>query len=77
LGMHSNLCIVLNKWALLKIILKEVAFILSWTKESPRMSLLRDSGYYHIQATRPDTIGIGHIYIIHPGENFSQNFYTN
>jgi len=62
--MHSNLCLVLNKWVLLKKALKEVSFFLPWAKKSSRISLLGDFGYYHIQATRPDTIGIGRIYII-------------
>jgi len=74
LGMHSNFCIILNKWALLKEALKEVSFFLLWTKKAPRISLLGDSGYYHIQATRPDTIGTGCIYIIYPGKFFSEFF---
>lgn len=63
LGMHSNLCLVFDKRTLLKSILLS---FLSWkkTKKTLSFSLLGETGYYHIQATKPDTVGTRHIYII-------------
>ncbi|KAL0117446.1 hypothetical protein PUN28_010347 [Cardiocondyla obscurior] len=58
LGMHSNLCLALNKWTLLK---KAFSSFLPWTKtkKGPSFSLFGETGYYHIQATKPDTVGVG------------------
>jgi len=58
LGMHSNLCTILSKWKLMKNI---VSSFLSWTKtRKGGVSLfLGETGYYHIQATKPDTVGVG------------------
>ncbi|XP_011882985.1 PREDICTED: juvenile hormone epoxide hydrolase 2-like [Vollenhovia emeryi] len=59
LGMHSNLCLVFNKWALLKIALGFLPS-LPWAKKKKGSgSFLGESGYYHIQATKPDTVGVG------------------
>lgn len=61
LGMHSNLCTVLSKWILLKNALNFSSF-LPWAKskkKSPGFSLLAETGYFHIQATKPDTVGVG------------------
>ncbi|XP_018339720.1 PREDICTED: juvenile hormone epoxide hydrolase 2-like isoform X2 [Trachymyrmex septentrionalis] len=62
LGLHSNLCLVLNKWILLKkalTILKE--WLLPWekTKKGTGLLILGEFGYLHIQATKPDTVGVG------------------
>ncbi|XP_071645539.1 juvenile hormone epoxide hydrolase 2-like [Temnothorax longispinosus] len=61
LGMHSNLCKVLNKWTLLKSALSYLPSFLPWakTKKAPGFGLLAETGYYHIQATKPDTVGVG------------------
>ncbi|XP_012538919.1 juvenile hormone epoxide hydrolase 2 [Monomorium pharaonis] len=65
LGMHSNFCITLTKWTLLKNILNLSSF-LPWmnTKKTKKIgssfsSFLLETGYYHIQATKPDTVGVG------------------
>ncbi|KYN03166.1 PREDICTED: juvenile hormone epoxide hydrolase 2-like [Cyphomyrmex costatus] len=60
LGLHSNLCIVINKWILLKKALNLFSPLL-WKKTKKRtgFSLLGETGYYHIQATKPDTVGVG------------------
>lgn len=68
LGMHSNLCITYGKWALLKEILYSyLPSCLSPSgnferRMSPKKELfafLTETGYFHIQATKPDTIGVG------------------
>lgn len=66
LGLHSNLCIVLNKWILLKKALTSFKeSFLPWGKTKKRTGLsLGETGYYHIQATKPDTVGMQCIYII-------------
>ncbi|TGZ54250.1 Epoxide hydrolase [Temnothorax longispinosus] len=63
LGMHSNLCLVLNKWNFLKSALRLSSF-LPWAKTKKAVGfdgfgLLAETGYFHIQATKPDTVGVG------------------
>lgn len=67
-AVHSNMCIVMSGWSTFKTILYSVVPSLITTKETyPLMYplkkhwglLLKESGYFHIQATRPDTIGVG------------------
>ncbi|KYM76127.1 UPF0663 transmembrane protein C17orf28 like protein [Atta colombica] len=62
LGLHSNLCLVLNKWTILKkaLTLLKKSF-LSWekTKKKTGFSILGEFGYFYIQATKPDTVGVG------------------
>ncbi|KAJ8938574.1 hypothetical protein NQ314_011433 [Rhamnusium bicolor] len=67
LGFHSNFCISLRYISIVKLILGSLypRIIVSYEFESklyPLRSLLRfyfaESGYLHIQGTKPDTIGI-------------------
>ncbi|XP_011688640.1 PREDICTED: juvenile hormone epoxide hydrolase 1-like [Wasmannia auropunctata] len=63
LGMHSNLCLILSKWALLKNALKSFSSFLPCANKTKRKGFigqfLAETGYYHIQATKPDTVGVG------------------
>ncbi|XP_014484117.1 PREDICTED: uncharacterized protein LOC106749308 [Dinoponera quadriceps] len=68
LGMHSNLCSVINIWSLLK----ELFYYYLPSSLSPSgdfyqgislnqqlIAFLQETGYFHIQATKVDTIGVG------------------
>ncbi|XP_011706708.1 PREDICTED: juvenile hormone epoxide hydrolase 2-like, partial [Wasmannia auropunctata] len=61
--MHSNFCLVFSRWALLKKALKSFSSFLPWVKKTKKKGLigqyLAETGYYHIQATKPDTVGVG------------------
>ncbi|KAL6258665.1 hypothetical protein P5V15_010618 [Pogonomyrmex californicus] len=61
LGMHSNLCLVLSKWVLLKkMLFNNFSSLLPWRKTKKEKFLtLTETGYFHIQATKPDTVGVG------------------
>lgn len=68
LGMHSNLCIIVTARTLLKIYLYSFFPSLVMPKEdyellypfSRHLSfLIKNAGYFYIQATKPDTLGVG------------------
>lgn len=67
LGMHSNMCVILTKSILIKQALCEhLSSLLPWTKKTNTRKqmfsmkiILLETGYFHIQATKPDTIGVG------------------
>ncbi|XP_043286276.1 juvenile hormone epoxide hydrolase 2-like [Venturia canescens] len=68
LGVHSNMCVVLSSNVLLKTALYAIAPSLAVAKEDESLmyplkgKLMRhveETGYFHIQATKPDTVGIG------------------
>ncbi|XP_011495330.1 PREDICTED: juvenile hormone epoxide hydrolase 2-like [Ceratosolen solmsi marchali] len=67
LGMHLNLCMVLNPWTLAKTAIYSLIPWLMLDEErylsSPLgyqiQTLIAETGYYHMQATKPDTLGIG------------------
>ncbi|EFN83233.1 juvenile hormone epoxide hydrolase 2 [Harpegnathos saltator] len=67
LGMHSNMCTIMNLWSMLKETFYSYlpSSISPFGDFKPRLSpkdqlifTLRESGYFHIQATKPDTIGV-------------------
>lgn len=68
LGVHSNMCAVDSHWANLKIFLGSIypPLIVDKKHESkmyPLMSafefIMLEMGYLHLQATKPDTVGVG------------------
>lgn len=67
-ALHSNMCITLSPWSMFKVILYSFVPSLITTDETYHLMYplkkhwaftLRESGYYHIQSTKPDTIGVG------------------
>ncbi|XP_029155825.1 juvenile hormone epoxide hydrolase 1-like [Nylanderia fulva] len=71
LGMHSNMCSVMRNEVIVKQAICQYLFsFLPWTKK-PRQTektsrkkfslkrYLSETGYFHIQATKPDTVGVG------------------
>ncbi|XP_072746900.1 juvenile hormone epoxide hydrolase 2-like [Anoplolepis gracilipes] len=66
LGMHSNMCLVTRIKSLIKQALYNRLFsFLPSIKKSKKSrmfegkSFLLETGYFHIQATKPDTVGVG------------------
>ncbi|XP_029675340.1 juvenile hormone epoxide hydrolase 2-like [Formica exsecta] len=66
LGMHSNMCSVMKRQVLMKQMLYGyLSSFLPWTKKTGKSqafsykSFLVETGYFHIQATKPDTVGVG------------------
>ncbi|KAL6426993.1 hypothetical protein ACFW04_009295 [Cataglyphis niger] len=66
LGMHSNMCLIVKNWVLMKQMLYEYfSSLLPWVKKTGKSrafsykNFLVETGYFHIQATKPDTIGVG------------------
>uniref|UniRef100_A0ABD2WK85 Epoxide hydrolase N-terminal domain-containing protein n=1 Tax=Trichogramma kaykai TaxID=54128 RepID=A0ABD2WK85_9HYME len=67
IGLHSNFCAVMRPWTFLKTYLASFAPSLFFTEyEISKLypmgakyaNLLEESGYFHIQATKPDTVGV-------------------
>ncbi|XP_015599931.1 juvenile hormone epoxide hydrolase 2 [Cephus cinctus] len=68
LGLHSNMCIVLSPWNMLKMILYSYfpSLLLSaedyhrmYPLSTRFLRNLEETGYFHIQSTKPDTVGVG------------------
>ncbi|CAL1689410.1 unnamed protein product [Lasius platythorax] len=70
MGMHSNMCSIMRNKALMKQALYEyLSSFLPWAKKTRQTdhqrrafshkSILLETGYFHIQATKPDTVGVG------------------
>ncbi|XP_032670380.1 juvenile hormone epoxide hydrolase 2-like [Odontomachus brunneus] len=68
LGLHSNFCTTISIWSTMKQAIYR--FLPSWisplgdwkprkTMKQELIFMLAESGYFHIQATKPDTVGVG------------------
>lgn len=67
LGMHSNMCSMISFWTFVKtyffsyfpsLLLPEEDYHLMYPLSEHWLSKVEESGYLHIQATKPDTVGV-------------------